>query len=324
MSFSSTVKEELVRLPLGKPCCMLHEIGALTQTSGSLALRGAGKVRVTYQMESAALARRLFLLIRTRLGITPSLHFVQHARLGGRRSCILTLDNESAQKLLMALHMMEEREGVFSLKRTVPRHAMTRQCCRRAFLRGAFLGAGSVTNPERGYHFEIVAQDQGLKKNLLKLLEKSGVPGRTISRKGTDIVYLKDSQHIADLLALMGASQGLMSFENTRVHKNVRNRVNRVMNCDQSNMEKQLDASQRQVEAIKALAIAQGLDSLPPSLRQMAYLRLDQPEANLKQLGDMLEPPVGKSGVNHRLRRLMALAQALEEPSQPKEEDTPR
>lgn len=137
MSFSSTVKEELVRLPLGKSCCMLHEIGALTQTSGSLSLRGGGKVRVTYRVENAALARRIFLLIRTRLGITPALHFVQHARLGGRRSCILTLDDEDAQKLLLALHMMEEENGTLTLKRTVPRHAMTRQCCRRAFIRGA-------------------------------------------------------------------------------------------------------------------------------------------------------------------------------------------
>lgn len=313
MSFSSTVKEELVRLPLGKSCCMLHEIGALTQTSGSLALRGGGKVRVTYRVENAALARRIFLLIRTRLGITPALHFVQHARLGGRRSCILTLDDEAAQKLLLALHMMEEENGVLSLKRTVPRHAMTRQCCRRAFIRGAFLGAGSITSPEKGYHFEIIAADAGLKKTLLKLLEKAELPGRSVPRKNTEIVYLKDSQHIADVLALMGAHQGLMAFENTRVRKNVRNQVNRVMNCDQSNMEKQLDASQRQVEAIKALAIAKGLDSLPPSLKEIAYLRLEKPEANLKQLGDLLDPPIGKSGVNHRLRRLMALAQELED-----------
>lgn len=313
MSFSSNVKEELVRLPLGKSCCMLHEIGALTQTSGSLALRGGGKVRVTYRVENAALARRIFLLIRTRLGITPALHFVQHARLGGRRSCILTLDDEDAQKLLLALHMMEEENGVLSLKRTVPRHAMTRQCCRRAFIRGAFLGAGSMTSPEKGYHFEIVAADAGLKKTLLKLFEKAELPGRSVPRKGTEIVYLKDSQHIADVLTLMGAHQGLMAFENARVRKTVRNRVNRVMNCDQSNMEKQLDASQKQVEAIKALAIARGLDSLPPGLREIAYLRLEKPEANLKQLGDLLDPPIGKSGVNHRLRRLMALAQELDE-----------
>ena len=320
MSFSSTVKEELVRLPLGKSCCMLHEIGALTQTSGSLSLRGGGKVRVTYRVENAALARRIFLLIRTRLGITPALHFVQHARLGGRRSCILTLDDEDAQKLLLALHMMEEENGVLSLKRTVPRHAMTRQCCRRAFIRGAFLGAGSMTSPETGYHFEIIAAEPGLKKTLLKLFEKAELPGRSVPRKGVEIVYLKDSQHIADMLTLMGAHQGLMAFENARVRKNVRNRVNRVMNCDQSNMEKQLDASQRQVEAIKALAIARGLDSLPPSLKEIAYLRLEKPEANLKQLGDLLDPPIGKSGVNHRLRRLMALAQDLEE-SQGKEDE---
>ena len=150
MSFASNVKEELLRLPLGKNCCMLSELSALTQTSGSLSLRGGGHVRVTWRVESAALARRIFLLIRSRLGLTPTLHFVQHSRLGGQRTCVLTLEDQDAEKLLLALHMMEQDEtGSISLKRTAPRHSMTRQCCRRAFLRAAFLGSGTMSSPKK-------------------------------------------------------------------------------------------------------------------------------------------------------------------------------
>ena len=313
MSFSSIAKEELDRLPLRKPCCMLHELGALVQTSGTLALRGGGMVRVTFRVESAALARRIFLLMKGRLGVTPAVHFVTSPRLGGRRKSILTLENNDAQTLLTALHMMEQgADGQPSLKRTVPRHAMTRQCCRRAFLRGAFLGAGSVTNPDKGYHLEIAAQNDEFARMLKKVLDKAELPAKTVDRKGVQVFYWKDSQQIADILQLMGAGQALMALENTRVRKNVRNQVNRVMNCDQSNMDKQLDAAQKQIHAIAALSIWKGLDALPPPLKEIAQLRLSQPEATLEQLGQMLSPPISKSGVNHRLRRLVAMAQELE------------
>ena len=153
-SFAAKVRDELIRLPAGKACCMLSEISALTQTSGHLAFRGGGWISVSYRLEDAGVARRLFQLLKRRLNVNPTLHFTQTSRLGGRRTCVLTLSGEDARTLLDALHMTETDEnGQLHLKRTVPRHPMTRQCCRRAFLRGAFLGAGTVTNPEKAYHF---------------------------------------------------------------------------------------------------------------------------------------------------------------------------
>ncbi len=313
MSFSSIAKDELVRLPFGKPCCMLSELSALLQTSASLSLRGGGQVRLTFRVENAGLARRIFLLLRTLLSITPSLHFIRHSRLGGQRSSVLTLETEDAQKLLTAFGMMAAGEdGALHLVRTSPRNAALRQCCRKSFLRGAFLGAGSITSPEKGYHFEIVAGEANLAAALIRMMEKSGLPAKQMARKGTIVVYLKESEQIVSALGLMGAHQALLSLENTRIHKNVMNYVNRMMNCDTSNMEKQLDASRRQIEAIRALSLSKGLGTLPPSLQQVARLRLSQPEATLSQLGEMLDPPLGKSGVNHRLRRIVELSQALE------------
>ena len=313
MSFSSTAKDELVRLPFGKPCCMLSELAALLQTSASLSLKGGGQVRLAFRVESASLARRIFLLIRTLFSITPSLHFVRHSRLGGQRSSVLTLENQGAQKLLISLGMMTvDTDGTTHLVRTTPRNAALRQCCRKAFLRGAFLGAGSITNPEKGYHFEIVTGESSLNDALIKIMEKSGIPVKQMSRKGLMVIYLKESEHIVSTLGLMGAHQALMQLENTRIHKNVMNYVNRMMNCDASNMEKQLDASHRQIEAIRTLSMTKGLGSLPPALEQIARLRLSQPDASLQQLGVMLKPPLGKSGVNHRLRKIVALCQALD------------
>lgn len=313
MSFSSIAKDELARLPFAKPCCMLSELSALLQTSASLSLKGGGQVRLSFRIENAGLARRVFLLIRTLFSITPLLHFVRHSRLGGQRSSVLTMENQDAQKILISLGMMTvEEDGTPHLVRTTPRNAALRQCCRKAFLRGAFLGAGSITNPEKGYHFEIVTGEPALHDALIKLMEKSGIPVKQMSRKGLMVIYLKESEQIVSALGMMGANQALLQLENTRVHKNVMNYVNRMMNCDASNMEKQLDASQRQMEAIRMLSVTKGLGSLPPNLQQIARLRLSQPEASLQQLGEMMDPPLSKSGVNHRLRKIVDLFRALD------------
>ena len=312
MSFSSIAKDELIRLPLGKECCMLSELSALTQTSGSLALRGLGRVQVTYRVENAALARRIFLLLRTRLGITARLHFVQHTRLGGRRSCVLTLGDQDSQTLLLALHMMEQdEEGHIAMRRTAPRHPMTRQCCRRAFLRGAFMGCGSVTSPEKGYHFEWVAEDQSLRQTLERLLEKSGLPVHEHVRRGQNVIYLKGAQEITDMLALMGATHAVLEMENIRITKQMRAGANRASNCDEHNSERMLNAADGQIEAIKLISIQRGLFTLPPGLREMARLRLEHTSLSLAELGQLMEPPVGKSGVNHRMRRLMDIANEI-------------
>ena len=207
MSFSATVKDELCRLELGKSCCMLSELAALYRTSGSLTFHGGGRVQVQYRVENTALARRIFRLLTARMAITPRLHYVQHARLGGRRTCVLTIGDEDSQRLMLALHLIDKDEnGVVSYRRTIVRHHLTRQCCRRAYLRAAFLGAGTMTSPDKDYHFEITASEPGLVRELTRVLEKAELPVHTFQRKGQTVLYLKGAQQISDCLALMGAS----------------------------------------------------------------------------------------------------------------------
>ena len=313
-SFSAQVKEELVRMPLGRPCCMLSELSALTQTSGHLSFRGGGRLSVSYRLDNTGAARRLFRLLKARLNISAALHFTQSPQLGGRRTCVLTLGEADTGALLRALHMLEtDEDGLPRLRRTVPRHPMTRQCCRRAFLRGAFLGAGTMTGPEKGYHFEWRSEDDHLSETLEKLLEKCGLPFRVYARGGKQVVYLKGAEQISAALALMGASGSVLKMENIRVQKQMRERAVRAANCDEHNSEKMLDAGARQAEAIRRISLKQGLFTLPGALREIARKRLENPDLSLQELGNSLDPPIGKSAANHRLRRLMEIAASLEE-----------
>ena len=321
MSFSSEVKQELVRLPLGKSCCMLSELSALTRTSGSLSMQGRGRVLVSYRVENKGLARRLLLLL-SGMGLAPKAYYVQHARLGGRRTCVLTLGDKDSMTLLKALHMVEEDErGVVSFRRSVPRHPMTRQCCRKAFLRAAFLGAGSMNDPKRSYHFEWIAGNEGLLKELSRLLEKSDLPVNTYERRGVPVVYLKSAEHIAAALALMGAGRSVLELESIRVEKHVHGQAVRASACDDNNIDRANAAADEQLEIIRRLMASGALDRLPEGLRQAARLRLDNPGLNLTELGQLMTPPVGKSGMNHRMRRLREAAMLMEETSAPKQRE---
>ena len=326
MSFSSNVKDELCRLPLGKNCCMLSELTALYRTSGSLSFHGLGRVQVQYRTENAALARRIFRLLRARLGITPRLHYVQHARLGGQRTCVLTVGDEDSQKLMLALNMTEQdEEGNIRYRRTTVRHPMTRQCCRKAYLRAAYLGSGTMSNPEKEYHFEVSANDQSLVRELSRLLEKSGLPVNTYQRKGSTVVYLKSAQQISDAMAMMGATNSVFAMEDIRIRKQARGAANRAINCDEHNFQRMLDAADAQVEGIRRYVIVKGMRSLPPALQEIAQKRLDNADLSLVELGQLFEPPLSKSAVNHRMRRLMDIvreheAQLIQEFSETQEE----
>ena len=314
MSFSSTAKEEMIRLPLERDCCIVSELSAITQTSGSLGFLGGGRFTVTYQVESAALARRIFRMLKEGLSLSPRLHVVEHSRLGGRKTCVLTVEEGDARRLLGVLDMMEiGADGSSTLKRRVPRPQLNRQCCRKAYLRGAFLGAGSMTNPEKNYHLEWIAVDETLAQSLDKVLEKTEIRPHTQTRRGQTVVYLKSAQQIVDVLAMMGANQAVMDMENVRIMRQLRGQANRAANCDMHNTEKTINASEEQIRAISRIMEKQGLDSLPPALRQIAKLRLDNVDASLEELGQKLKPAIGKSGVNHRMRRLIAIAESLEE-----------
>ena len=313
MSFSSRVKEELIPRPLEKHCCVLAETAALTQATGTLGFLGAGRLNVTWRMENAALARRVFRLLKEGIGLKPQLHFVEHARLGGRRTCVLTVEGEDAETLLVALRMAErEADGQVRLKHTSPRPSLGKDCCRRAYLRGAFLGSGSINEPEKSYRLECAAMDVSVAQSVQRVLGHSGVEAKVFERRGHWVAYIHRAQDLADSLALMGASRAVMELENLRITKQMRGDANRASNCDEGNSEKQLASAHRQMDAIKLVSIHRGLFTLSPALQEAARLRLEHPEVSLEELGQMMNPAVSRAAVHHRLKKLEQIAAQIE------------
>ena len=179
------------------------------------------------------------------------------------------------------------------------------------FTAGAFLSCGSMTDPNKEYHLEFVLPCAQLEEPFSQILLAIGVNAKTVLRKGMPVVYLKHSEQIEDLLTFMGAQQGTIDFINIEILKNVRNKANRISNCDIANINKVMLAAERQIKDILLIDERMGLDALSPDLQQMALLRMDNPELSLKELGELLDPPIGRSGVNHRLKRLQVLADSL-------------
>ena len=188
---------------------------------------------------------------------------------------------------------------------------LSRNCCKRAFLRGAFLASGSISDPQKSYHFEIVCQEEAQARLLQQLYRTFELDAKVVQRKKYYIVYLKEGAQIVAALNVMGAYVALMNLENVRIFKEMRGSVNRIVNCETANINKVVGAACRQVEDIHYIQSKMGLDELPPALREMALIRLEYPDSSLKELGELCDPPVGKSGVNHRLRKLGELAEKL-------------
>ena len=307
MSFSSDVKKELSNVKPEKSCCALSELCGLYASMASLNLLGRGQVNVQFSSESLAVCRRAYTLLSQALHITAQIHYVSSARFGGKRKCVLTLGPIQSPMLLCALGMMEKNgEGSFSLKSTAPRLPLTRGCCMRAFLRGMLLGGGTMTNPEQSYHLEIAFRDEETRVMLAKCMQRLELPIRISARRDHDYLYLKQSDQIVTLLTALGAHASVMRIEDLRVRRQVLGTVNRALNCDSANLQKQMNASSQQLEAIRQLIREDRLTTLPPSLQKIALARLNAPDATLEQLGQSLDPPLGKSGVNHRMRRLMS------------------
>ena len=313
MSFSSDCKKELCLVEPEKDCCRFSELCALYMTLGSLSLLGQGKVNASFTCESMAVARRVYTLLNSALGLAPQIHYVSTPRFGGRRKCVLTLGPANTPLFLEGFDMMVRGEdGQYALRSTSPRIALTRTCCTRAFLRGAFLGGGGLSDPKTGYHLEIAYRDDDMREYLAKSLQRLELPIRQSARKEQRFLYLKRSDLIVTFLTAVGAHQAVIAMENMLVKRQVLGTVNRAMNCDGFNLRKQMNASDEQIKAILALKESGGLNRLPPALQEMAEARLNAPDLSLIELGAAMNPPLGKSGVNHRMRRLMAYAQEKE------------
>ena len=278
MSFSSDVKTELARQYSKSSHCQVAELAAMIMQEGRITMNPIG---LTFETENALVMQKYAILMKSAYAIDIS----------------KPLDSQDCMRI------MESIQGLY----------LDKMCCKRAFIRGAFMASGSMSDPNKAYHFEIVCRTPEQASRLQELMKEFETDPKIIERKNHYVVYLKDGSQIVDMLNVMEAYVSLMNLENVRILKEMRNSVNRKVNCETANISKTVNASVKQIADIELIRDEEGLDDLPLQLREMAIVRLEHPEAPLKELGKYMNPPVGKSGINHRLRKLAAIADAIRE-----------
>ena len=314
MSFSKDVKEELSRTEVPARHCQIAEITAIISICGHVVISARNKYSVKIHTENIAVARKYFTLLQKAFKIKGEVSIRQNAHLRNSRVYTVTVnDHVSAIRILQATRLMNENREIEENMSIVNNVIIMQDCCKRAFIRGAFLAAGSISAPEKAYHLEIVCESQPKAVQLAAIIKTFGIDAKIVERKKHFVVYIKEGSQIVELLGLMEAHVALMELENIRILKEMRNSVNRQVNCETANINKTVSAAVKQLADITYIRDTVGLDYLPELLSEVAQVRLEMPDATLKELGENLSHPVGKSGVNHRLRKISAVAESLRE-----------
>ncbi len=288
MSFSSDVKEELEKVVPGARHCRLAELSAIVHFGCKIETGEDNLTQIVILSENSPAVRKYFTLLKKTFII-----------------------KDNVDTVLQAIKVLDDRGVMNQISEEIHPLLIKNSCCRRAFLRGAFLCIGSMSDPRKGYHLEFVCEYERQALQIQQVISGFEIDARIVKRKKYHVVYLKEGAGIVDILNVMGAHISLMLLENLRVEKEVRNSVNRQVNCEAANITKTVKAANRQIEDILLLQKRYGLSNLPEPLRQMAEIRLEHPEGSLQELGEYLDPPVGKSGVNHRLRKLSEMAEEV-------------
>ena len=310
MSFSAKTKEAMARYQSEKRCCQKAELAGIVRMNGTIKISVKERLGLEVTTENAAVARKVVRLAKENYPVETEI-FVEkkrQLRKNNRYSVHIT-GTEGVKKLLLDAGIIDADMGINS---SVGEKINAKRCCTRSFLRGVFLGSGSINEPDNAYHLEINVTSEEFAISLIEMMEGMELSPRYSVRKNRFIVYLKESEQISTFLNLIGAHNSLLELENIRIQKGLRNQVNRLVNCETANLSKTVDAAFRQRESIEYLARTIGLDKLPDGLREVALLRLSNPEMSLKELGESLQPPLGKSGINHRMRKIEELAEKMQ------------
>ena len=313
MSFSMETKNELAHVVPEKKCCMLAEIAGFIRMCGSIRLAGGGKFRIVTTTENPAAARHYKKLIKDYFGIDAALEVGQGNTLKKGRAYILTIGPEDlSEQILRETGILMVKEVMNYISDGIYDGLIRTKCCRKACLRGIFLASGTITDPEKGYHLEFNCSSQILAGDVKKLINSFvDLHAKVSARKKNYAVYVKEAEQIIDILAIMGAHSQIFAFEDVRITKEIRNKANRINNCDNANIDKALQAAEKQLGWIHKIQNTKGLRFLPDKLYDVAILRLDNPEATLQELADMMDPPMKKSGINNRFRKIEEIAGKL-------------
>lgn len=312
MSFSRGVKEELARHTCEARHCCIAEFAAIFAVAGKVR-EHRGCYCLEIRTENLTVAEKSYMLLKMTFHANVEVMIRNHNIRGKVLTYYLVVQEQKMiQTILQSVKLMDELGNIRS-SQIRSQLLVQNTCCKRAFLRGSFLVAGSVTNPEKAYHLELAVLSEELAKQLQKLLLFFQMDAKIVERKRYYVVYIKEGAQIVDFLNVVEAHVALMEYENVRIVKELRNSVNRQVNCETANISKTVNAAARQIEDIRYIEKYVGFQRLSPGLKDIAELRLEYPDASLTELGQRLNPPIGKSGVNHRLRKLGEMAKQWRE-----------
>lgn len=297
MSFSSDVKEELSKQISSARHCQIAEIAGIIALCGEVQTTEDGACQIMVRTENVFVARKYFTLLKKTFKISVAITISKSQY----------LKKSNIYQMLIA----DTQDAIRVIKATGQSTVLQKNCCRRSYLRGCFLASGSLSAPEKFYHMEIVCGNNDQAERICNLFHDFEIDAKIVMRKKLYVVYIKEGAQIVEALGVMEANIALMKLENIRILKDMRNSVNRKVNCETANLNKTISAAVKQIEDIEYIQRTTGFGDLTPALRQMAEIRLEYPDSSLIELGKMLYPPVGKSGVNHRLRKLSEVASKL-------------
>ena len=312
MSFSSQVKEEISRHWSTARHCQIAELAAILGMNGHVQKNPEGKWSLVFQSENEVVVRKCFTLLKKTFNIEREIRIRPHMSLNKGNVYLICLENPAeTRKVLQGIKAIGLDGNISSQSVRVDPIVYQKNCCKRAFIRGSFLASGSISDPEKFYHFEIVCSTQEKAEQIQQVIASFDIDAKIVVRKKSYVVYIKEGAQIVEILGIMEAGLALMNLENIRILKEMRNSVNRKVNCETANINKTVSAAVKQRDDIEYIRDTVGLSGLPDGLRDVALTRLAYPDASLKELGELLENPVGKSGVNHRLRKLSEMADKL-------------
>jgi DNA-binding protein WhiA len=305
MTFSAILKKDLSKLPLGDQAQLMAELAGIISAVGTvkiLSLDDNPSTALVVKSENPAVATRVYQLLKKLYAYKPSVEIQKTKKFKEHRSYVIAVNDST-----LAREIFKNTQSIYGkLVEALDGDAA------KAYLRGAFLGCGSVSNPEKNYHLELVTKNNGeFLNNIRTLLQSFEIRANLINRKNAYVLYIKESESVVNFLNAIGAHRGLLEMENIRIIKEMRNDVNRQVNCETANLNKTVAAAYDQMADIMFLKDHYGLQKLPKNLYAIAEVRLNYPDATIKELGQRLDPPVGKSGVYHRLKKLSELAETL-------------
>ncbi len=313
MTFVQETKNELARVTPAKSCCQIAEIAGFLRFAGGIGIVGREKYKIVMTTPNLAIVRHYKSLIKTYFDVDASIHMSQGGSFDKRTKYSLTLGPEElSEMILREVGILVARAGKNSFTDGIYDELLRTKCCRKSYLRGAFLGSGTISDPKRGYHYEITTRYEATARDLRRLINTfDDITPKIVTRKNRYGVYIKARDQIADMLAIMGANSQYFEYVDAMMNRDLMTHAHRAESLDNANIDKSLRAAQEQLEWIRRIEAHGGIGSLSAGLQEAALMRLEHPDAGLEELGKLFDPPLSKSGINNRMRRIGQIAKEL-------------